>query len=321
MRTNYSLSPEQRADARAALTILAGSGLSLQAAAEAALSGRVQPVRTVTVDQAGALFLTAKAAAKRRPKTLSWYSEMLDVFAGKFGGEHMDGITRAQLLAWIAERPAGSRPHFIRVVRALFRWAGAQEPPLLGVDPTVGMRAESTESERAIAFLLPEQAGALLRSAGRHRAAFALALFAGLRPEEIAGEGKPWIRWESINEIEQSIRVPAECAKTKRARFIEGLPPALWEWLASVPVAERADTVAVAQSQRACRVARRILGLDRWPQDVLRHTFATYAVALTGDPSRVSLWLGHEGSVGLLHRHYRGLATRAQADAFFGLRP
>lgn len=53
----------------------------------------------------------------------------------------------------------------------------------------------------------------------------------------------------------------------------------------------------------------------------MRHTFATYATAYTEDAAKVSLWLGHEGKPQMLHRHYRGLTTKAQAEAFFALRP
>jgi hypothetical protein len=36
---------------------------------------------------------------------------------------------------------------------------------------------------------------------------------------------------------------------------------------------------------------------------------------------KVALWLGDEGNPTMLHRHYRGLATKADSDAFFALRP
>jgi hypothetical protein len=44
-------------------------------------------------------------------------------------------------------------------------------------------------------------------------------------------------------------------------------------------------------------------------------------MAYTANAPQVSVWLGHEGNPTMLHRHYRGLATKAQAEAFFNLRP
>ena len=52
-----------------------------------------------------------------------------------------------------------------------------------------------------------------------------------------------------------------------------------------------------------------------------RQALRENAAALTGDAGKVAHWMGHEGDSGTIHRHYRGLATKAQAEAFFGLRP
>jgi integrase len=74
-------------------------------------------------------------------------------------------------------------------------------------------------------------------------------------------------------------------------------------------------------SREIARKGREVLGLEKWPPDVLRHTFATYHVAAFNDPGKTSLLLGHEGNPSLLHRHYRGLATQAEAIKFWNLRP
>ena len=58
-----------------------------------------------------------------------------------------------------------------------------------------------------------------------------------------------------------------------------------------------------------------------WPHDVTRHSFASYAVALTADPGKVALWLGHQGNPTMLHRHYRGLARKADAEKYFAIKP
>ena len=51
----------------------------------------------------------------------------------------------------------------------------------------------------------------------------------------------------------------------------------------------------------------------------MRHTAATYSYAVTQDAVRVSAMLGNSPDV--LHRHYRGLATKADGERFFRLRP
>jgi len=133
--------------------------------------------------------------------------------------------------------------------------------------------------------------------------------------------------WRHVNTAELIIRVPAEIAKTRKPRILEGLPPAIWLWLTpGLPE----QPISHASSQWLIRVAQLAGGfsvkragqhhvLRPWPHDATRHSFATYALALTGDPGRVALWLGHEGNPRMLYTHYRGLATKAEALRYFGL--
>jgi integrase len=159
----------------------------------------------------------------------------------------------------------------------------------------------------------------ILAGAGRYRSALALALFAGLRPDEIAGRGKPWMRWEHVDITERIVRVPAEIAKTRTARILEQLPAALWTWLQPGQ-----GDISPGRSRQIAHLCARLAGYGPgrpWTHDALRHTFATYAVAETADPGRVALWLGHEGNPTMLYRHYRGLTKKTEADKFWALRP
>jgi hypothetical protein len=54
-------------------------------------------------------------------------------------------------------------------------------------------------------------------------------------------------------------------------------------------------------------------------KNVLRHTAITYREAATSDLLATARWAGHTAAV--LERHYRGAATRADAEKFYALRP
>ena len=54
--------------------------------------------------------------------------------------------------------------------------------------------------------------------------------------------------------------------------------------------------------------------------NVLRHSFASYHVALEGDAARTALLLTHRNQ-SMLWQHYRGRATKAEAKAYFGIVP
>lgn len=327
-RANYRLTPEQKADARAALLILDGTGISLEEAARKAVSGK-RGLRRVTFEQAVDAFVRSRILDGRRRATVTWYEERLRPLTDILGEKQIDTIGRAELIDTLADllptKPA--RAATSRACRALWRWAVAEEPPLVGADVTIGLKTSSpSRGGGAPVVLSVEQCEAMLAAAGNYRSALALMLFAGVRPDEVCGPEKLWLRWEHINTAEQLVRVPAEIAKTGRARVIENLPPALWRWLEPGPLR---DDIAPARSREVVRRAARAAGFGPrkpWPQDCLRHTFASYALALTRNPGQVALWLGHEGNPRMLHNHYRGVATTAHepvtqtmAERFFAL--
>lgn len=314
-----ALTPQQRTDARAALAILAPFGLSLEQAARLAV-GRKAAVRSVTLAEAATAFLRDRLAGGVSRSTFDFYEERINRIADAFGARQMEQIGRSEFAAWVAGSSEGraSRAATARAARALWHWALRQDPPMVSAIVTDGLEFTATpngadgsrkvlpvERVRVLMAKIPQQ----------YRSAVALALFAGVRPEEIAGEGKERLTWACVNCAERIIRIPGELAKTKRTRIIEGLPDAIWRFM--TPTGDRTP-VCPATWRSLLYAAREATGLAVWPQDCLRHTFATYALALTQDSARVAHWLGHEGNPTMLHRHYRGLATKAQATAFFG---
>ena len=64
---------------------------------------------------------------------------------------------------------------------------------------------------------------------------------------------------------------------------------------------------------------REEMGWPVWPQDLLRHTAASYLVARDGDAGKVALQLGNSAAVLLLN--YRELVEKEDAAAFFELGP
>jgi len=315
MRKDYALSAAEKMDARDALAALEGSGMSLAEAVRRAVEGK-RSVRKVTINEAAHDFLRTRL--ELRASTAGWYTASLSLFCGQFGETRMDDLTRAEFRAWMQQNSQG--PGVVRAVRALYNWAIKHEPPLAGQDVTAGLPSRGTRTAE-IHYLPAAECASIMAGAGKYRSALALMLFAGVRPDEIASQHKPALLWRHVNAAEKIIRVPAEIAKTGRARIMEDLPDAVWAWLDS----GKPDTPACpARSMQAVRLAQSIAGYGPkrpWPHDALRHTFATYHVAAFNDPGKTSMLMGHEGNPTMLHRHYRGLATKAEADAFWALRP
>ncbi len=142
-----------------------------------------------------------------------------------------------------------------------------------------------------------EQLGRLLAVAPpEYLPVLAIGAFAGLRPEEINK-----LRWEDLDFHERTIRVNASAAKTRKKRFAE-ISDNLLAWLQ--PYASRSGSVAPPNLQKMRRATMKAAGIEQWPQDVLRHSFASAHYAFHRNPAQTALLLGHRDQDMLL-THYR----------------
>jgi integrase len=161
------------------------------------------------------------------------------------------------------------------------------------------------------AILTPAQVEMLLNlqmEKTQMRSYFILGTFAGIRPEEILR-----LDWSAINIATRTVKVDG---KTRRRRIVP-LEPRSVELLkehvkASGPLAPSLTTVI-----RWRKKARKLLGLSRFPQDLLRHTAASYLLALHKDAGKVATMLGNSSNI--LLTHYHEPVTEADCKAFWGL--
>jgi len=112
--------------------------------------------------------------------------------------------------------------------------------------------------------------------------------------------------------------IDAAASKVRRRRVVQLMPSAM-DWVAKSREVRARLPIPFSTRRRIIRRARECLGLSAWPQDILRHTCASYWVAHSQDLGKISMQLGN--SPAILLRHYRELVTREEADRFWGLRP
>lgn len=253
-------------------------------------------------------FIQAKAAAGRRPRYLAALRYSLRSLVETHGGRPMEDLTPRDLEAWL-DCPTwgpGTRRSYRIDAQSLWSFAvgrgyaarnvvSATETPLL--------------EENAPVVLSSAQCGALLQATREHSpeilAAVAVAMFAGLRHSEV-------LQLAPAEIGERYLEVKGHKAKTRRRRLVT-ICPALRAWLDAAP------PLRVANLPKAFRRARLAAGIDPWPHNALRHTFASFHLALHQDAQRTALECGHSPEI--LFRHYRELVTREEAEAFFALRP
>jgi len=312
-------------DTREALQLLEGSGLSLEAAVRLALGRQGGTIQSVSLHEGVTAFLRERKD-RLRSKTMDFYERQLFPFCEALADRSMDRVTKSDVEVHLRTLTPFMAAARFRSVRAFWRWALRRPTPFVREDVTAGMSFRQPGRKGDVEFLSVDNAAAILDGCREHRHALALMLFAGIRPEEMRGENKPPLEWDCIDRHGRIVRIPGSVAKTRQPRVLERLPDNLWAWLddgpSEGPVCSINIRSLVVHAQRAAGFRRgdgRVL--QKWPHDAMRHSFATYHVALFADPGRTALLLGHEGAPSMLYRHYRGLTTQVQGEAYFAIRP
>ncbi len=151
----------------------------------------------------------------------------------------------------------------------------------------------------------------------------AIAAFAGIRPVEITR-----LRWGDINLEDACISVRRAASKTGGTRHVE-IHPTLHAWLAPLqPHIHPQDEVifpAGAMLTRRLRAVRRRAGFhagNPWPEDALRHSYASYFLKAGGDINKLQLYMGH-ASCKLIYARYCNMSglTRKMAAEWWNLSP
>lgn len=255
--------------------------------------------------------LTAKRTAGLREKYIHGLRLYLKQFARGREGVPLASIGIKEVETWFTERsekPATRASNMGRL-SALFSYHVRRENiPANPCDKLERM----TIDRKAPVVLSPEQADTLLATVPRHcKGYLILGLFVGIRPDEIMK-----LTWDDVCLDTKTVRVNS--AKTRRRR-IAPLEPRAVSLLAACP--DKVGKIAPSNStvRRFKRAAAAALGLAGWPQDLLRHTAASYLLALHGDAGKVATRLGNSSSI--LLTHYHEPVKNADCSKFWKLPP
>ncbi|NBV22268.1 MAG: hypothetical protein EB141_12850 [Verrucomicrobia bacterium] len=267
-------------------------------------------LQVVTLSKAIAALLDAKAKANLRAKYLTGLRQYLTLFAAGREGLALRTITTDTLDRWFAERKEAPRTMASNIGRLRSLFSFALRRGWITENPCDQLEKVRLDQPDAPRILTPDECRKILDTCPVNCLPFfVLALFAGIRPEEIHA-----LEWADIRHDLKAVLLNK--GKTRKRRVVPLLPVAL-EWLAvcdkSLPLCPSAITV-----RRARRKLRAILG-ESWPQDCLRHTAASYLLSLHKDAGKVALTLGN--SERILLRHYHNLVSEESTAQFFNLKP
>ena len=139
-----------------------------------------------------------------------------------------------------------------------------------------------------------------------------IGLFAGLRSCELKQ-----IKWEEINLSTGNIEVTAEKSKSRRRRLVT-VSPNLLAWLK--PFAHEHGLVLPPNWYGRLRRLKELANIQDWPDNAMRHSFASYHYARHQSADKTAFQLGHQDTK-ILFEHYRELVTREEAKRYWSLFP
>lgn len=324
-RAAMGLTDAQRVDAIRASAILGSHGVSLTTAAEAFHKRAVLLSRTVPFSKLRDELVAAKTADRKSARYLTDLKNRLAAAGRTFDGRSVAAIESRELDDWL--RGLGlsptSRVNFRKVLHTAFEFAVMRG---YATENPVAKTAKVKADHPAPGILTPKEIAALLAKADPQIAsAIALSAFGGLRDAEVGR-----MTWDRVDLVGGHIKIDAGIAKTSSRRLVP-ISDNLRAWLA--PLARKEGNIRPtarisyplyraarkAASEKLVAAGEPAKNLQDWPSNALRHSFASYRLALVANAAQVAEECGH--SIQIMKQHYRELVTPGEARAWFAVTP
>lgn len=243
-------------------------------------------------------------------------------FAGAFPGYAVCDLSKELLDTFFSSKQIAafstkSRKHHLTAIWQFLSWATRKDyigtHRLNEADSVVRLKEENGNTAEVTCYTAKEFRALLEAADGPVRAMIAIGGLAGLRTQELLR-----LSWEDVWRVPRHIEVTAGKAKTRQRRLVE-VGAALAQWLQPCRQFKTgplwADTESIFQKTilDLCGKA----DMTRKPNG-LRHSFCSFALVLHGEN-----WTAQQAgnSPGMIHAHYKGLATKKEAQAWFAVKP
>ncbi|WP_029190634.1 tyrosine-type recombinase/integrase [Verrucomicrobium spinosum] len=276
--------------------------------------------RSVNLKDAAESYLEAREGNHLAPRSLGDVRARLRRFYGDMPADcRVSDLERSDVRSWLEGLglAAQTQRNFQRVLHTFFEWG--KERGYCEENPAAIPRANTKRNKtaaRPVEIFTPAELRLILETCPQELLAFhVLGAFCGIRTAELER-----LKWSDVDFERALVSVSPEQSKTAARRFVP-LPDAAKMWL--LRIEDRGGAVTrhglESHASRQFRIALAKKGLP-WKQNGMRHSFASYALALHEDAPKVSLWLG-QSSPGVVFRHYRERATKTDAQAYFNTSP
>ena len=260
-------------------------------------------------------YLSSKVRAGLSERHLRDIRGRIGRFNKSFGVRLIRTVTVREIEDWLHALFLGPQSvvNYRAVVHALFEHCVkrrlAESNPIAAIDKVKLV-------DKAPEILTPEQLSRLLSAAPFDLLPLlAIQAFAGLRTEETMR-----LDWSEVDQVRGHITVSAKKAKTARRRLIP-VASNLAQYLRpyagmSGPVWPQGGRVY----HKAIKRLRSDIGMTYWPQNALRHSFASYHLAKHCNASELMLYMGHT-STKQIFEAYRELVLPQAAETYWKIAP
>jgi integrase len=302
-------------EAVAAFYRLNGTGIGLLEAVEQVLKWRLSRENSITFKSMFESFIDAKKGKRSAP-----YLTALRCTLPRFAALHdrlACEITAPEIEEQLKGASASVHNAFLRYLRAVFnfgiRRGWCVENPVKRIEMhSLKMRKEILTNAQITALLK-----AVCETEFELLPYHVVCIFAGIRPKEVER-----LTWNNVNMDESFIEVPDEKSKTAIRRIVD-MEPLLIKWLDFYMKSGgnvQDGVTPTSNLRKRLRAVRKTAGLDRWPQDAPRRTFASCWLAVHSDVNRLNNLMGHT-SPEMLWRHYHRAVTQKHAKTFWKIEP
>ena len=315
---SFSIPEKLRIEAIEAAKLLEPYGHSLLDAVKFYLPHLEAKAQTVLWNPFTVEFLAAKKADGASGRYLDDLSTKIDCFGRTFGERSVLSVTSKEVDDWLRNLKTNSgkpvsaltRNNFRRVLVVAFNFAKGRNYCL---ENPVVKTAKAKEVEQPVGILSVNELSGLLEHAPEEVRAFvAIGAFAGLRRSELVR-----LDWKNVDIEGKFIEVTAMKAKSARRRLVR-MRDNLAAWLKDLLKPE--GLVSPDNFRELLDLARSHAGIKTGPQNALRHSFASYALAHENNASALALDLGHSNT-NLLFQHYREVVRPKDAALYWKLLP
>jgi integrase len=312
------LQPEERSDIILIMAEAKKENISLRQVWEAYKNGKLDaaPMVRRTLSEAIADTIRERTKELCRPRYLEELESFLDRFADGRGGQFIDRIGKPDIQTWMDNQKWAPTTYNSNLGRISSLFNVAYRNGYIKNNPADLMGKQTVTQNRPERFTAKE-AKQFLKLASKQKAVlpyFVLGLFAGVRPEELET-----ITWGNIDLDAGQLNLSGDQSKVRKPRTTE-LHPTCLTWLR--PLVKEPNQLIAPSSAIIRKLRRNIkttMGLEKWTQDVVRHTAASFLVQLHRNKAQVALWLGN--SERELDQHYLSTVTEKECAEFWSLTP